>query len=101
MGRLMCRFSYVSGACANRWVESIHCIGEEDCEYSSMNILGASIRRNAEGYTLAQEWHQLFCEEHGRFLCDTGDECPQPRTDDGASAGYRQRTLFDDNGEAW
>ena len=37
----MCKYSYLSGACANRRVESLHCVGEDECEYSGMNILGS------------------------------------------------------------
>jgi len=95
----MCRFSYVSGACANRRVDSIHCIGENECEFSGMNLLGASHNINDHD-PLAEEWHQLYCETHGRFLCKRKGDCAPPQSRSGVM-NYRQRTLISDDQETW
>ncbi|MDH3365805.1 MAG: hypothetical protein OEM29_07395 [Thermoplasmata archaeon] len=96
----MCRYSYVSGACANRRVDSIHCIGESECEFSGMNLLGPSRDLDDGHDSLAEEWHQLFCETHGRFLCTRKKDCAAPMNV-GRSVSYRQRKLVDDGQETW
>lgn len=96
----MCRYSYVSGACANRRVESIQCIGENECEFSGMNLLGASRDFKGDADPLAEEWHQLYCETHGRFLCKQKKDCAPPRSRR-ANVTYRQRTLMNDDQESW
>ncbi len=71
----MCRYSYLSGACANKHVESLVCEGEENCEYSTMNIL---TRRRPSGAAECgpEKWLGLYCEKNRKFYCPGKDECP-------------------------
>jgi hypothetical protein len=95
----MCKYSYLSGACANRRVDSLHCVGEDGCEYSGMNILGSHTKRGHSD-TGASRWLGLFCETHGRFLCDVGEDCAAPRVPRARKTSYLQRRLDEDR-EIW
>ena len=94
----MCKYSYISGACANRRVDSLHCIGEDKCDYSDMNILCPSDTKDSA----AERWKDLYCDTHRRFLCDGG-----PPSNDGPSrippgtGGFRQGRLFNDGSGRW
>jgi len=73
MGR-MCRYSYLSGACANKHIESLDCVGENECEFSEVNVL----TKKKELPSLesgADKWLGLYCEKHKRFLCPGKDNC--------------------------
>jgi hypothetical protein len=90
----MCRYSYLSGACANKHVESLVCEGEEDCEYSEMNIL--TRRRSAgTGDCGPEKWLGLYCERHRKFYCPGRNECPSHVSALKAPSGPR-RTILDD-----
>jgi hypothetical protein len=96
----MCNYSYLSGACANRRVDSLLCVGEEECEFSGMNILGPPVRGRGEEGHEGDRWLDLYCEAHATFLCRKSDDecgraCPQgtPRP-----AVHLQRKLDDDGG---
>ncbi len=96
----MCKYSYLSGACANRRVESLHCVGEEECEFSGMNILGAVGAKRTTYDGVAGKWLGLYCRTHGRYLCSDGDDC---NCHDGRSpkrTGSFQ-SKFGDEMEAW
>ena len=95
----MCKYSYLSGACANRRVDSLHCIGEDECEYSGMNILGSHARlsRTDPG---SRRWLELFCKTHGRYLCNKGDGCVAPSVSALAPTTFVQRRL-DEERESW
>ena len=71
----MCRYSYLSGACANKHVESLVCDGEEDCEHSEMNVLTKS-RPTGTGECGPERWLGLYCEKHRKFYCPGKEECP-------------------------
>lgn len=74
----MCRYSYRSGACANRHVDSLECIGEEKCQHSDLNVLtkaGASRDSRDCGH---ERWLGLYCEKYGRFYCPGTERCATP-----------------------
>jgi len=73
---MMCKYSYVSGACANRHIDSLECIGQEKCEFSGMNILMS--RRSDEGECGHEKWLGLYCEKYRRFFCPGREECVTP-----------------------
>jgi hypothetical protein len=75
----MCKYSYLSGACANRSVESLHCVGEDECEFSGMNILGPVTKDHARDTVGASKWLGLYCHAHGKYLCGEGSGCPTAR----------------------
>ena len=95
----MCKYSYLSGACANRRVESLHCVGEDECEHSGMNILGshARIDRTDPG---SRRWLEHFCKTHGRYMCDESDGCVAPAARGGGPPTLVQRRL-DEERESW
>lgn len=71
----MCRYSYRSGACANRHVDSLECVGEENCMHSEVNTLmriGSSRPSTDCGL---DKWLGLYCEKHGRFFCPGKEGC--------------------------
>ena len=74
----MCRYSYRSGACANRHVESLECLGEENCQHSQVNIL---FKKGSTGHSQdcgLDKWLGLYCEKHGRIFCSGKDGCETP-----------------------
>lgn len=93
----MCKYSYVSGACANRRVESLHCIGEEKCDYSDMNLLCPSGSESGA----AKKWKALYCDSHRRFLCDGGEPCDDPPVVRARPGSLRQGKLFHDGSGRW
>ena len=75
-----CRYSYLSGACANRHVDSLGCIGQEKCEFSGMNILMKQRHsRTAEDCGL-EKWLGLYCEKYKRFFCPGREQCVPPES---------------------
>ena len=76
----MCRYSYLSGACANRHIDSLQCVGEERCEFSGLNVLVLKKPvQNVEGCG-HEEWLGLYCEKHRRFFCPGKEQCSAPET---------------------
>lgn len=74
----MCRYSYRSGACANRHVESLECLGEENCKHSEMNVLfkkGSAAHAEECGL---DKWMGLYCERYARFYCPGKNGCDTP-----------------------
>ncbi len=75
-----CRYSYLSGACANKHVDSLECIGHEKCEFSGMNILMKQRHsRTAEDCGL-EKWLGLYCEKYNRFFCPGKEHCVTPES---------------------
>jgi hypothetical protein len=69
----MCRYSYRSGACANKHVESLECIGEERCEHAQANVM---VKRSAGPEECGlDKWLGLYCEKYGRFFCAGKEGC--------------------------
>lgn len=94
----MCKYSYLSGACANRHVESLQCLGEDECEFSDMNILGPLVSRDGSREGGANRWLTLYCETHGKYLCGRGDDCRAPSARPPKPPVYMQRRLDDRSG---
>jgi hypothetical protein len=93
----MCRYSYISGACANKHVESTECIGEDSCRFSHVSYDSAASGGGSQYDADTDKWLSLFCETHGRFLCDGGEDCsPVPVRP--SNVAYRQRRIIDDDG---
>jgi len=75
-----CRYSYLSGACANRHIDSLECMGQEKCEFSGMNILMKQRHsRTAEDCGL-EKWLGLYCEKYKRFFCPGREQCVTPES---------------------
>lgn len=77
---IMCKYSYVSGACANKHVDSLECIGLEKCEFSGMNILMAKKRSLHESECGHEQWLGLYCEKYKRFFCPGREHCVTPES---------------------
>jgi hypothetical protein len=76
---IMCRYSYLSGACANKHIDSLDCIGLDKCEFSSMNIMTS--RRPVSGGECGHEkWLGLYCEKYMRFFCPGRGHCATPES---------------------
>jgi len=71
-----CKYSYLSGACANKHVDSLQCVGESRCEFAGLNILTSAGRTEAraDGCGLTR-WLGLYCETHRRFHFPGGKDC--------------------------
>ena len=77
---IMCRYSYLSGACANKHVDSLECIGQDKCEFSGMNILMKE-RLSKDGDDCGHEkWLGLYCEKYRRFFCPGRESCVTPES---------------------
>lgn len=75
-----CRYSYLSGACANRHIDSLQCVGEEKCEFSALNVLVLKKpAQNSDGCG-HEKWLGLYCEKHRRFFCPGKEQCSTPST---------------------
>lgn len=96
----MCKYSYLSGACANRRVNSLQCVGENECDFSGMNILGIPHGRDDAGDSEANRWLELYCETHGTFLCRKGVDCAAPPARTDRPTTQLQRTL-DEETRSW
>jgi hypothetical protein len=71
-----CKYSYLSGACANKHVDSLHCVGESKCEFAGLNILTSARKADpgTDGSGLTR-WLGLYCETHRRFHFPGGKDC--------------------------
>lgn len=76
----MCRFSYSSGACANRHVESLKCVGEDNCQHAQTNMLMKKGSTGPSGECGFDKWLGLYCERHGKFFCPGKEGCATPET---------------------
>jgi len=76
----MCRYSYLSGACANRHVDSLECIGVDQCEFSALNVMTKA--KSPEGFSDCkhESWLGLYCERYGRFFCAGKGNCTTPES---------------------
>jgi len=74
----MCRYSYLSGACANRHVDSLECIGQDKCEHSSLNVLTKVTAQRGISECGHENWLGLYCEKYGRFFCAGKGNCATP-----------------------
>ncbi len=88
----MCRYSYLSGACANKRVDSLECIGRDKCEFSGMNILMHTARTPIVecGH---EEWLGLYCEKYRRFFCPGREHCVTPESYQKNLTVYQERKL--------
>jgi len=75
-----CRYSYLSGACANRHVDSLECIGPDKCEFSGMNVLVLKKQGKLSGGCGHEEWLGLYCEKYQRFFCPGREHCVTPES---------------------
>ncbi|UCE91421.1 MAG: hypothetical protein JSV90_08455 [Methanobacteriota archaeon] len=96
----MCRYSYVSGACANRHIDSTECIGEGVCRFSGTGCGPAAAAGDPQYDSEKDRWLTLFCGTHGRFLCEDGDDCAPLRAGP-ANVAFRQRHILEDGSETW
>ena len=94
----MCKYSYLSGACANRRVNSLQCVGEDECEFSNMNILGLHSGKDDADSNGASRWLGLYCETHGTFLCKEGADCATPPARAERPATHLQHRLDEKTG---
>lgn len=76
---IMCRYSYLSGACANKHVDSLECLGQDKCEFSGMNIL-MSKSPAPENECGHERWLGLYCEKYKRFFCPGREHCTTPES---------------------
>jgi len=75
----MCRYSYLSGACANKHVDSLVCVGIDKCEFRSLNVLEKpSPKGNSD--CRHEFWLGLYCEKYGRFFCAGESNCSTPES---------------------
>ena len=74
----LCRYSYLSGACANRQVDSLECIGPGKCEFSGMNILVLKKPGQVAEDCGHEKWLGLYCEKYKRFFCPGREHCVTP-----------------------
>ncbi len=96
----MCKYSYISGACANRRVDSLQCVGEDECEFSNMNILGRPQGNADADNSGASRWLRQYCETHGTFLCKKGADCTTlPARTQGPAAQMQRR--LDEEAGSW
>ena len=76
----MCRYSYLSGACANRHVDSLECVGVDKCEFSSLNVMTKNPSAMGSTECRHETWLGLYCEKYGRFFCAGKDNCSTPES---------------------
>lgn len=70
-----CRYSYLSGACANKHVDSLQCLGEDKCEFAGLNVMTAKKAESREDGRSSDRWLGLYCEKHRRFHAPGGEDC--------------------------
>ncbi|MEM0344276.1 MAG: hypothetical protein QXJ32_02975 [Thermoplasmata archaeon] len=75
-----CRYSYLSGACANKDVDSLECIGSDKCEFSGMNILMKQRHSRGVPDCGLEKWLGLYCEKYRRFFCPGREHCVTPES---------------------
>lgn len=76
----MCKYSYLSGACANKHVESLECLGEDKCEFSGMNIMTKQMHSRSVEDCGLEKWLGLYCEKYKRFFCPGKEHCTTPES---------------------
>jgi len=88
----MCRYSYLSGACANKNVDSLDCIGLDKCEFSGLNVLMTKpgVKRAECGH---EEWLGLYCDKYRRFFCPGREHCVTPESYQKNLVIYEERKL--------
>jgi hypothetical protein len=59
-------------------VESLECVGEENCKHSGLNVLMRKGSTVSSGECGLDKWLGLYCEKHGRFFCSGKDGCQTP-----------------------
>jgi len=70
-----CKYSHLSGACANKHVNSLQCVGEDKCQFSGLNVITSKRSEpGADPRGLHARWLGLYCEEHRKFHCDCGED---------------------------
>lgn len=88
---IMCRYSYLSGACANKHIGSLECIGQEKCEFSGLNILTSHKQSDVEcGH---EKWLGLYCEKYRRFFCPGREHCVTPDSYEKHLIAHEERRL--------
>jgi len=66
-----CKYCYISGACANKHVDSIQCVGEDKCQFSGLNVMTLrKHEREPDSHRPDTRWLGLYCEVHRKFHCD-------------------------------
>lgn len=70
-----CRYSYLSGACANKHVDSLQCVGEDKCEFAGLNVMTAKKAESRVDGSGFDRWLGLYCEKHRRFHAPGGEDC--------------------------
>jgi len=75
-----CRYSYLSGACANKHVDSLKCVGHDKCEFSGMNIMTRRSATKPSEECGAEKWLGLYCEKYRRFFCPGREHCVTPES---------------------
>lgn len=86
----MCKYSYLSGACANRHIDSLECLGQDKCEFSGLNIL-SSRSPAPEGECGHEKWLGLYCEKYRRFFCPGKEHCTTPESYQKNLVAYQER----------
>ncbi len=76
----MCRYSYLSGACANRHVDSLECVGADKCEFSALNVMTKVGTQRPVSECGHETWLGLYCEKYGRFFCVGRSNCSTPES---------------------
>ncbi len=76
----MCRYSYLSGACANKHVDSLQCIGQDKCEFSGMNVMVLRKPQANAAECGHEKWLGLYCEKYRRFFCPGREHCVTPES---------------------
>jgi hypothetical protein len=90
----LCRYSYLSGACANQHVDSLECIGSDKCEFSGMNILVLKRQGKPRADDCGhEEWLGLYCEKYKRFFCPGREHCVTPESYEKHLVIHRERAL--------
>ncbi|OGS43612.1 MAG: hypothetical protein A3K76_04095 [Euryarchaeota archaeon RBG_13_57_23] len=77
---MSCRYSYLSGACANKHVDSLECIGADKCEFSGLNILVLKKPGSESDGCGHEKWLGLYCEKYQRFFCPGREHCVTPES---------------------
>jgi hypothetical protein len=75
-----CKYSYLSGACANKQIDSLECIGHDKCEFSGMNILMTQRHSKTAEECGLEKWLGLYCEKYNRFFCPGREHCVTPES---------------------
>jgi hypothetical protein len=85
----MCRYSYLSGACANKHVDSLECVGVDKCEFHTLNVL-TKARPGKAADCQHGSWLGLYCEKYGKFFCAGEENCSTPESYHEHLSNYQQ-----------